>query len=341
MQANRFRVAAFVLVLFPALASAAPRAWVSATFGVDTGICTRPVPCRTFTYAISQVDAGGEVNVLDSGGYGAMMITKAVTINVASGVTAGIVASVAHAIKINASTIDKIVLRGLTISATGDYFGINAMSFGALYVENCTLNWTPTTEYLGFPTGISVASSAGAKVFIVDTIVRNFPAPGIKVTGAVDATIERTRSVGNGEGVLAEEDSRTTIRESVLSGNSTGIGVSNGTPGSTTTVTAANNAIANNTGNGVGVSASGGGTSQIALTGNTIAGNSLTGVVMSNSSGTTDVTLSGNTVHDNGVGVQFFGSGGTQIARTRNDNTFLHNTGGDVTGGSLITLLPK
>ena len=84
------------------IAAAAPRAWVSATLGIDTGICTRPAPCRTFTYAITKVDAGGEVNVLDSGGYGEMTITKSVTVNVASGVTAGIVAAVADAVTINA-----------------------------------------------------------------------------------------------------------------------------------------------------------------------------------------------------------------------------------------------
>jgi len=338
MQANRFRVAAFVLVLFPALASAAPRAWVSATFGIDTGVCSRPAPCRTFTYAIAKVDAGGEVNVLDSGGYGEMTITKSVTVNVASGVTAGIVAAVADGVTINAATSDEIILRGLTISATGSHAGIKATSFGVLHVENCSLNGSGPGA-AGFPSGISATQfGANAKVFIVDTIVRNFY-DGILVGGSVNATIERTRSVGNGEGLFAV-NARTTIRESVLSGNAQGITVYNSTVGMTTAVTAANNTIANNTAYGVFVYADAGGTSNAVLSGNTISDNGA-GVLINNLGGTADVTLAANTVHNNGIGVQISTSGGTTFARSRNDNTFLHNTGGDVTGGSLTTLLAK
>ncbi len=181
--------------------------------------------------------------------------------------------------------------------------------------------------------------SANATVFIVDTIVRNFWY-GIYVVGLAHATIERTRSVGNGEGLFAGANSRTTIRESVFSGNAQGMTVYNSSPGTTTAVTAANNTIANNTLYGVRVYADAGGTSELVLATNAI-GDSGTGVLIDNLGGTADAALSGNTVHGNGVGVQINISAGTTFARTRNDNTFLHNTGGDVNGGSLVTLTAK
>ncbi len=338
MEVNHIRVGAlvFAVALPSTIAAAAPRAWVSATLGIDTGICTRPAPCRTFTYAITKVDAGGEVNVLDSGGYGEMTITKSVTVNVASGVTAGIVAAVADAVTINAGTSDEIILRGLTISCAAGRHGIKANTFGVLHIENTSLNGGGPAPYSA---GISATPSAGAKVFIVDTIVRNFY-DGILVGGAANATIERTRSVGNSEGLFAAIDSRTTIRESVFSGNTEGITVYNSLTGSTTVVTAANSTISNNTSYGVFVYADAGGTSNAVLSGNAISDNGA-GVFINNHSSTADVTLSANTVHSNGIGVQISAVGGTTLARSRNDNTFLHNTGGDVTGGSLTTLLPK
>ena len=116
--------------------------------------------------------------------------------------------------------------------------------------------------------------------------------------------------------------------------------VYNSFTGTTTAVTAANNTVSNNTADGVLVYADAAGTSEVVLAANVISGNGA-GVVINNPGGTADATLSGNTVHGNGVGVQIITSAGTTVVRTRNDNTFLHNTGGDVTGDSLTTLLPE
>lgn len=106
-------------------------------------------------------------------------------------------------------------------------------------------------------------------------------------------------------------------------------------------MTAANNAISGNT-HGAFLYADAGGTAEIMLSANAISDNGTAGVTINNLGGTADLTLSGNAVHNNGTGVQMstFG-GGTTVARTRNDNAFLHNAGGDVIGGSLVTLTPK
>src|SRR4030081_3933567 len=58
----------------------ATRTWVSGV-GDDANPCSRTAPCKTFAGAISRTAEGGEIDVLDPGGYGALTITKAITIN--------------------------------------------------------------------------------------------------------------------------------------------------------------------------------------------------------------------------------------------------------------------
>src|SRR5437879_1666964 len=66
----------------------ASRAWVSGV-GDDANPCSRTAPCKTFAGAISKTAAHGEISVLDPGGFGAVTITKAITIS-GDGTLAGI-----------------------------------------------------------------------------------------------------------------------------------------------------------------------------------------------------------------------------------------------------------
>src|ERR1700716_2419072 len=66
---------------FASLAEArAARTWVSGV-GDDANPCSRTAPCKTFAGAISKTAAGGEINCLDPGGFGAVTITKSMTID--------------------------------------------------------------------------------------------------------------------------------------------------------------------------------------------------------------------------------------------------------------------
>ena len=58
----------------------ATRTWVSG-LGDDANPCSRTAPCKTFAGAISKTAPGGEISVLDPGGYGAVTITKPITIS--------------------------------------------------------------------------------------------------------------------------------------------------------------------------------------------------------------------------------------------------------------------
>ncbi len=70
----------------------AARTFVSATSaGVDTNPCTTAAPCRTLAHALTLTTPGGEIQVLDSGGYGGLTIDRPITIAASEGVYAGVV----------------------------------------------------------------------------------------------------------------------------------------------------------------------------------------------------------------------------------------------------------
>src|SRR3954452_3521594 len=76
------------MVLTGALHAQATRTWVSGV-GDDANPCSRTAPCKTFAGAISKTADKGEISVLDPGGFGAVTITKGITIN-GEGTLAGI-----------------------------------------------------------------------------------------------------------------------------------------------------------------------------------------------------------------------------------------------------------
>src|SRR2546423_13696521 len=58
----------------------ASRTWVSGV-GDDASPCSRTAPCKTFAGAISKTAVNGEINSLDPGGFGALTITKSITVD--------------------------------------------------------------------------------------------------------------------------------------------------------------------------------------------------------------------------------------------------------------------
>src|ERR1700731_2996943 len=103
------RIALFALALgffAPILASApahaqATRTWVSGV-GDDANPCSRTAPCKTFAGAISKTAAAGEIDCLDPGGFGAVTITKAITILCAPVSNGGVLVSGTNGINVAA-----------------------------------------------------------------------------------------------------------------------------------------------------------------------------------------------------------------------------------------------
>src|SRR5438045_6460883 len=91
----------------------ASRTWVSGV-GDDANPCSRTAPCKTFAGAISKTAAGGEIDALDPGGFGAVTITKSITIE-GNPFQAGTLVSGANGLNISAAATDGIVLRGLGV----------------------------------------------------------------------------------------------------------------------------------------------------------------------------------------------------------------------------------
>ena len=106
----------------PGLAYAqATRTWVSGV-GDDANPCSRTAPCKTFAGAISKTTAGGEIDPLDPGGFGAVTITKSITIDGGEQLASVLVAGT-NGIVINAGAADTVTLRNIRINGVKRHVG--------------------------------------------------------------------------------------------------------------------------------------------------------------------------------------------------------------------------
>src|SRR6478736_6721145 len=194
----------------------ASRTWVSGV-GDDANPCSRTAPCKTFAGAISKTAAGGEIDALDPAGYGALTITKAITIDGGGGQVASVLVSGTNGIVVQAGPSDVVILRNLRINGIGTGInGIRWLAGKALTVENC--------DIFGFTTnGIDIAKADGGKAFVHNTIVQNVGQAGLSVQSTTTNTsvdIDNSRfDLGGTFGVIAGSFSRVTVSKSVASGN--------------------------------------------------------------------------------------------------------------------------
>lgn len=156
--------ALFLLQATPASAQAT-RTWVSGV-GDDVNPCSRTAPCKTFAGAISKTAAGGEINCLDSGGFGAVTVTKSMTIS-CPGVVGGALAG-GNGIVFNAGPTDRLTLEYL------DIFGVNPPSNGVRIIAGREVI-IRNSAIRNFVTGagISIAASSQTSVTVIDTLIHN------------------------------------------------------------------------------------------------------------------------------------------------------------------------
>jgi len=205
-----WKLVAVVAVVFvgqaaPAMAQAT-RTWVSGV-GDDANPCSRTAPCKTFQGAISKTAAGGEINVLDPGGFGGVTITKSITIR-ADHVEAGVLVSGGSGMVINALATDKVVIDGIDFEGLGNgvsAHGINIIQARDVVVRNSSIRGFTSGSSAGILVntavqssvtvenctffnnnlGISVVSSSGlgaARVY--DSLITGSATAGIRVSGA-------------------------------------------------------------------------------------------------------------------------------------------------------------
>jgi hypothetical protein len=175
-------VCALLALAIPSAAfGQATRTWVSGV-GDDANPCSRTAPCKTFAGAISKTAAKGEINIIDPGGFGAVTITKALTIK-AEGATAGVLTNVNNAINITAGANDKVKLFGLDINGLGTANnGIKINSAKVVTIRNSQI-------YEFAQNGIAVQpTNVGVHVVITDVHIHDI---------AGDAIIAAPTATGN------------------------------------------------------------------------------------------------------------------------------------------------
>lgn len=215
-----------ILLTVSQLASAqATRTWVSGV-GDDVNPCSRTAPCKTFAGAISKTAAHGEISVLDPGGFGAVNITKAITID-GGGLMASILSSSTNGIIVNAGPSDVVAIRGIYVN--GANTGLNGIRFLAgkeLHVENCVIENVVQK-------GIDAQNSTpNSMLFVRDTVIRNaanvtnggaiFVKPAVGVFTTV--SLNNVTLDSNKFGLRIEDRTKATVRNSVAANSNPGNG---------------------------------------------------------------------------------------------------------------------
>lgn len=222
------KIAALIIILaisigFQKRACAqATRTWVSGV-GDDANPCSRTAPCKTFQGAFAKTAAGGEINILDPGGYGAITIDKSIIVN-GYGSIAGVLTSGVIGVVVNAGPNDVVILRNLYINGfSSSAAGIKYTGGGQLHIENCNISGMSP----GSP-GIWVEHTTKALMTVKETSITGPPATmhGIQINNAYDTVkvvLNQVNISGVNIGVYAQNRAQVNIANSTIAGNTTAL----------------------------------------------------------------------------------------------------------------------
>jgi hypothetical protein len=211
----------------------ATRTWVSGV-GDDANPCSRTAPCKTFAGAISKTAEGGEIDVLDPGGFGVVTITKALTIDGTHGAgfgsvlnagTSGINVNVSPTVPLHPNDA-VVILRSISIQGTqGSSPGTNGINFlrgNRLFVVDCHIQNQSTT-------GINANLSSAGALFVRDCAFEN-TASSIKGTTTVGPLLIDAENIsvhGSSNGIQYLANAQGSVTNSFFSkntGESIGVG---------------------------------------------------------------------------------------------------------------------
>jgi hypothetical protein len=292
------------------------RTFVSAATGNDANNCDIvATPCRTFQAAHDKTNSDGEITVLGPGGYGAVKITKSISIvNDGAGEASILVSGGAIGITINAGAASYINLRGITIQG------------------------------IGFGGGIGLRFNSGFSLTMTNCVVRNHTGPGILFVPTVDSNLAISNTLladNGGSGVYVEPDGSAKValtRVEAYNNSQSGLALDNTDtigPGHTISASVTDSVIANN--GGIGLFAFSTSTAGHAVTNlmviRSVSANNSTGIAATGPVAT--VRVGQTTITGNATAWAEF-TGGT--VRSYNDNNIDGNTGGDP---GPITILRK
>ncbi len=281
------RAAALIAAAFfsaPPASALVNRAYASGA-GSDSASCgTIAAPCKTLQYVHDKViNPGGEIDLIGSGEYGPIAITKALTIVNKSGGVASVTqpASGQPAMLVNAGDADVVFLQGLTVEgAWAANAGVYFQSGGTLQISDCVIrhfkdvgviatSWSATSALIMNNVAISDTSnygvrllwSGGALTASVTGLKVSNTTTGLAVSGGVMrgpsapvVKVWESAVTGTSNGFSAVSDTFTnpaslTLDKVDVSGNGTGVVATN---------SALHLSRSLIVGNGVGVAISGG-----------------------------------------------------------------------------------
>ncbi len=225
---RKFGFKTFVLTVIalalPLLVSAqATRTWVSGV-GDDVNPCSRTAPCKTFAGAISKTATNGEINCLDPAGYGAVTVTKSITIDcedtqgsILSAGTNGVIVNITSV----TDTKKAFKLRGVTINGAGTGInGIRILSANSVNIEDGVIDGV--TQH-----GISIETTSGTPKIVVDRMsIRSNTGNGINAFitgGTVNLAITDSKLSTNATGLSLSSNTKAVIKTSTIANNTTGV----------------------------------------------------------------------------------------------------------------------
>lgn len=254
---NILAIAIFTLTVASMAQAQATRTWVSGV-GDDANPCSRTAPCKTYAGAISKTAKDGEISTLDPGGFGAVTITKSITINGGGGgqgygsilaaLTTGVIINITDAADVRKSVrLDWLNING----ASSGVDGVRMVAGNTLHVENCLID--------GFTSnGINLAFTAANTATVLNvhnTTIRNCVGAGIRTSaasgGKINSSINTVQVTKCGTGIDQVNGTLGSIHNSQISSCITGIQTAEPTSGSVANIDSTT--ISNNTGTGVNV----------------------------------------------------------------------------------------
>jgi hypothetical protein len=218
-------IMAFTLMIASGVQAQATRTWVSGV-GDDVNPCSRTAPCKTFAGAISKTATNGEIDALDPGGFGAVTITKSITIDGSSTGSAGVLNAGGNGAIINITSgtdVKKAVtLRSISFQGAGTGVnGVRILAATGVFIENCFIsgqNGSPGH-------GITDERTTGGFLEVDNTTITNNTGNGINVNPssggvAIKVHVTNSRSQGNtGSGLFLGSNARGTIFNSAFNQN--------------------------------------------------------------------------------------------------------------------------
>jgi Right handed beta helix region len=200
----------------------ATRTWVSGV-GSDADPCSRTAPCKTFAGAISKTATNGFINCLDPAGYGAVTITRSMTIDcheTLGSILAGQEGTTGIIINVTGAADPKDTLRTVRLRNI-DVAGINLGSNGITILAAASVIMEDMSITGMTKNGISDTRTEGKTSLVVkNSIIANNAGSGVSALAQDNnVVLDNVHSVKNAYGAAFGKTNNGAINRSVFSNN--------------------------------------------------------------------------------------------------------------------------